>query len=122
MLPKRSAPVRRDPRHVFVLVRSATLGSVTVLASRVERASIALATFLDFEEGTPLTLEVSPAPRVPPIVVRGVVTRGRDEEGTVLVSVTEADNEARARLARLEPGESSPSIAELAETAEASVA
>lgn len=119
MLPTRSAPVRRDPRHVFVVVRSPSTGTVTVLASRVERTSIALATFLDFAEGTPLTLEVSPAPRVPPIVVRGVVSRARDEEGTVLVAVTDADDVARARLARLEPGERSPS---LAEPGEASVA
>lgn len=69
------------------------------LASRIEGEAIALATFVPLEEGTVLELTVS-FPDDEPFRVEAVVDRARDDEGSVLVVVTSADERARTRLAR----------------------
>ncbi len=102
MLPMRSSPVPRDPRHVVVQVRAPKAGlSFVALAARVTADEIALATFVDLEAGLAVILDVEAGDGDPPLQVRGTVSLPRDDEGTVLVSLDAVDDAARERLSLL---------------------
>lgn len=99
MLPKRSSPVPRDPRHVVVQVRVVESGlSFAALASRVTETSVAIATFVDLPSGAEVILDVVPSEGGAPITVRAVVAEPRDDEGSVLLTLHDAEL-ARARFA-----------------------
>ncbi len=100
MLPKRSAPVARDPRHVVVQVRVPKTGlSFPVLASRVSETQVALATFVDLDAGQDVILDMVLEDGAPPLVLQGVVEQPRDDEGSVLVTISSVDDLAKVRLA-----------------------
>lgn len=102
MLPMRSSPVPRDPRHVVVQVRAPKARlSFVALAARVTSDQIALATFVDLEAGLDVILDVEGGDGAPPVTVRGRVSVPRDDEGTVLVALDEVDDDVRERLSLL---------------------